>query len=445
MKFRSTSATALMIALVGCTSHPDGNRKAADDSGQRVTQAGATASVATPLPSPQTGTTQSTTPQSDTSRTALAQPTSVPTTLGQWEQFDFNTQAVPASALASLSLEEVQRIRAIVFGRHGRIFQDSTLQSWLTTRPWYHPQSEFGNEYLTDGEKQNLEVIREAEAAKHTQIEPGDMRFYTNRVITTAMLGHHSAPDWEIIEAEVLANHGYVFTDNGDDEPPNENRELAPGQLQRYFDERYWYDREGGFEASQLSTIEQQNLDTIAFAIMKENKRKISPGVMHFFTATLLTDTMLANVNLADLRLIRNEIYARHGRPFATEWLAQHFKSQPWYTPRRDYNEAELSPIEKANIALISKREDELHRDLSSKLLTRADVMGLVPDDARRLRNEIYARHGRRFQDPQLRRYFASFSWYKPSSSFREGMLSETEKRNAQLISLYEHGRFTEG
>ena len=440
MKLCSTSAMALMALAVGCTNGRTHDLRAPQDTARPVAQSGATASDATPARTP-----QPTTAPETTSTTALAEPSVVPSTLDQWEQFDFATQKVPASALASLPLEEVQRIRAIIFGRHGRVFQDSTLQSWLTTRSWYHAQSEFGNSDLSDGEKRNLEVVREAEATKHTQIEPGDMRFYQNRVITTAMLGHHSAPDWEIIEAEVLANHGYVFTDNGDDEPPEDNHELAPGQLQRYFGERYWYEPHGDFQASQLSTTERQNLDTIAFAIMKENKRKISPGVMQFFTATPLTDAMLANVNLTDLRLIRNEIYARHGRPFATEWIAAHFKSQPWYTPRNDYTDAELSPIEKANIALITKREDALHQDLSLKLLNRHDLAGLVPDDARRLRNEIYARHGRHFQDPQLRRYFASFSWYKPSSSFKESMLSETEKRNAELISLYEHGRFTEG
>jgi hypothetical protein len=78
-------------------------------------------------------------------------------------------------------------------------------------------------------------------------------------------------------------------------------------------------------------------------------------------------------------------------------------------------------------------------------LLTPADVRGLRPDDARRLRNEIYARHGRRFRDPMLQRYFASFSWYKPSDGFRESQLNETERLNAALISQYEQGRFTEG
>ena len=385
------------------------------------------------------------TPKLVAQQATLTPPATVPTTIEEWEQFDYASNAIPAAALAPMSLTEVQRIRGIIFGKHGRIFQDSTLQGWLATRPWYHGDSGFANGRLSEGDKANLEVVREAEAAKHTQIEPGDMRFYQNRVITTAMLGEHTAPDWDVLEGEVLGNHGYVFDRDDDDEPDQRALNATSGELQKYFDERYWYHRDRHFLPSRLSAIEEQNLDTIAFAVMKQNKRAVSPGVMHLFRATPLTDTMLTNVNLSDLRLIRNEIYARHGRIFQTRWLADVFGHKPWYTPRKDYTDAELSPIEKANIALIVRREEELHEALATKLLTRADVAGLDDEEARHLRNEIYARHGRRFQDPRLQRYFASFAWYKPNDDFRESQLNDVERRNALTISVYEHQRYTEG
>jgi hypothetical protein len=364
---------------------------------------------------------------------------SAPTT-DRWEQFDYASKSVTTATLDSLPLITLQHIRGIIFGRHGRIFEDTTLQHWLASRPWYHPDTSFTNASLWPREKENLDLVREAEAKKHTQIETGDMRFYQNRVITTAMLGTHSPQDWEVLEAEVLANHGFVFEGDLDDD-----RQLQGDDLQKYFDERYWYHPDPQFKAEELSPTERQNLDTMALAVMKQNERAVSPGVMNLFQNTALTEAMLTNVNLADLRLLRNEIYARHGRPFATPWLADHFRSEPWYKPRSDYSDAELSPIERANIAVIAKREDELHRSLSTRLLTAGDVRGLRPDDARRLRNEIYARHGRRFHDPMLQMYFASFSWYKPNDEFRENQLNETERLNAELISQYEHGRFTEG
>ena len=368
---------------------------------------------------------------------AVTTPAPQPTSMEGWEQFDYSAHAVTAQALAPLPLAEVQRIRGIIFGRHGRVFQDSTLQNWLATRSWYHADTMFTNARLTMGERENLEVVREAEAGKHTHIESGDMRFYQNRVITTAMFGNYSPQDWEVLEAEVLANHGYVFF-REDELEGDEN-------LQKYFDARYWYHPDSSFRATQLSAIERQDLDTLTFAETRENKRALSPGMMKLFVSTPINEQMLANVSIADLRLLRNEVYARHGRAFQTPWLAEYFKQQPWYTPRKDYSDGELSSVERANIGVITKREEDLHQSLGTRLLAVSDVRGLLPQDARRLRNEIYARHGRRFKDPSLQRYFASFAWYEPSDTFRESQLNETERANATLISQYEHGKFTEG
>ena len=358
--------------------------------------------------------------------------------------------AKPATTIdpkyASMSLVELQRVRATIFGRHGRVFEDTTIQRWLEAQPWYHADSSFTNARLTAEERATLDQVREAEAARPTQIEPGDMRFYENRVITTAMLGKHSPQDWEVLEGEVLANHGYVFYDEDrlyEDEPAD--HVLGVEGLQKYFDARYWYVADPNFYAYQLGPIEQQNLDTIALAIAKQVGRTVSPGMMKLFRTTRLTERMLDRVSIADLRILRNEIYALHGRPFATPWLAQHFRAEPWYKERPQYSDAELSDIERANIALITAREAKLHESLGSDSLRVSDVMGLAPDDARRLRNEIYARHGRSFTDPKLKAYFRSFAWYHPNTAFRETDLNETERFNADLISQYETGKFTEG
>ncbi len=410
---RLSGVIALAVIVVGCTQKPKPNA----DTG--AAQAGKT-----------TATAATTAPQ--------------PTSMDDWERFDYSAHAVAQGSLESLPLVEVQRIRGIIFGRHGRVFQDSTLQAWLATRSWYHADTTFTNARLTAGERENLEVVRAAEAKKHTQIEPGDMRFYQDRVITTAMLGDHSPQDWEVLEAEVLANHGYVFATE-DESEGGRTACSARTTCSTTSTSGTGTRQTPATKRPQLSGIEKQNLDTIALAVMRRNKRSVSPGLMNLFQSTPLTERMLANVSINDLRLLRNEVYARHGRPFQTPWLAEYFRSEPWYAPRQDFSDAELSATERANIAIITKREEELHQSLGTRLLTVADVQGLIPEDARRLRNEIYARHGRRFQDPKLQRYFASFAWYKPTDAFRESQLNETERTNAALISQYEHGKFTEG
>lgn len=56
-------------------------------------------------------------------------------------------------------------------------------------------------------------------------------------------------------------------------------------------------------------------------------------------------------------------------------------------------------------------------------------------------RNEIYARHGRIFDNVFLSNYFASCSWYEgtvASDAFDEGVLSQVEKDNLEIIKAQE-------
>ncbi len=46
-----------------------------------------------------------------------------------------------------------------------------------------------------------------------------------------------------------------------------------------------------------------------------------------------LTNAELADCGCGDLKILRNEIYARHGRIFKTDYLRNYFMDQPWYSP----------------------------------------------------------------------------------------------------------------
>lgn len=61
----------------------------------------------------------------------------------------------------------------------------------------------------------------------------------------------------------------------------------------------------------------------------------------------------------ADLRVARNEVFARHGRAFSSEDLQAHFGGQAWYQVNPDYSDAMLSDDEKANVALIASFETD--------------------------------------------------------------------------------------
>ena len=56
-------------------------------------------------------------------------------------------------------------------------------------------------------------------------------------------------------------------------------------------------------------------------------------------------------------------------------------------------------------------------------------------------KNEIYARHGRKFQSAELQNYFNSKSWYSgtiEAADFDESVLNDFEKKNAELLSSKE-------
>lgn len=57
------------------------------------------------------------------------------------------------------------------------------------------------------------------------------------------------------------------------------------------------------------------------------------------------------------LRLLRNEIYARHGRTFSSADLVSYFTGQSWYKPDPAFKEASLSTTEKENIQALSRVE----------------------------------------------------------------------------------------
>ena len=88
-------------------------------------------------------------------------------------------------------------------------------------------------------------------------------------------------------------------------------------------------------------------------------------------------------------------------------------------------------------------------RSLYLSSLSAANCEYILPDsDSRYLteaRNEIYARHGRRFVDAGLQRYFDSCSWYSGTidpADFSDSVFNEYERANSRLIVEYEraHG-----
>ena len=341
-----------------------------------------------------------------------------------WETYDFAGRAITTADLSALSIDDLKLVRGIVFGKHGRVFKDPDIKRYLDSRSWFKADAGFQNSALNDTERRNLDVIRIAEAEKHETVQPGDMRLYQDRALTRKKLGTHTNAEWTVLASEIEAIHGKRF-----DGTP---------WLQQYFDGRYWYHSADHYDPKGLSDVERKNLQLIDLIQRQQRRVALSPGDMELFENKLIAETMLRGLSLHELRLLRNEIYARHGRIFKTMWIQQYFGGQSWYDPKEDFKDEELSGPDKTNVETIVAYENKLHDQISKKPITRALLTGLFLEDVRKMRDEIYARHGKVFKDPWTQKYFASFDWYKANPSYTDASLSAVEKGNVAVIAAYE-------
>ena len=72
---------------------------------------------------------------------------------------------------------------------------------------------------------------------------------------------------------------------------------------------------------------------------------------------SLLDAHYLGCFSKPQLRLMRNEILARHGWRFQSKDLREHFGRQPWYKPVADNNRIKLNSIETINLQLLKYEE----------------------------------------------------------------------------------------
>lgn len=95
--------------------------------------------------------------------------------------------------------------------------------------------------------------------------------------------------------------------------------------------------------------------------------------------------------------------------------------------------------------AIVTQAEEaaseEILPESDSRLLTQNDVDGLTLQEINYAKNEIYARHGRKFASKELQNYFDAQSWYHGTvnaADFSESVLSDVEKKNAAFLAEVE-------
>ena len=92
----------------------------------------------------------------------------------------------------------------------------------------------------------------------------------------------------------------------------------------------------------------------------KEEEQQSFDYILPSSADRLLTEEDIASLTKEELRIAKNEIYARHGRLFNDKSLQEYFNSKSWYTgyiPGLEFSESVLNNIELANISFIGSHE----------------------------------------------------------------------------------------
>lgn len=187
----------------------------------------------------------------------------------------------------------------------------------------------------------------------------------------------------------------------------------------------------------------------------------------------------IGDMGLQVLCYAKNEIYARHGRQFKSWELTEYFYLQPWYYGKvkpENFSDSVLNKYESSNVELLTKRENTLQKggyvldrkgydftaidnyilkrysqpvegaaylfpDSDCRYLNADDVAGKTLQEICYGKNEIYARHGRKFDSTELQDYFNSKAWYNGTTSpadFRDGLLNAYESSNIEYLTKRE-------
>lgn len=362
---------------------------------------------------------------------ALAQEFDPVARAARWKEFNKNnfdkvnfaktklTKARIAKLKVDENADDLALLRGVVFGKHGRIFKERPVQDYLEKQPWYKPNKNFSNSVLTATERANLDLIRLGEAEKHPFIEPGDMRIWKAKLITDDNLRDYSGAELTILIAEIEAIHGKPFSEEW---------------LQKYFAERYWYKANPAYDPAVLTEIERKNIERLITEKDKNHKTAISIGDMDNFQNVLLTEDKLEGLSLLELKILREEFYARHGKKFDAPGIRDYFNWRDWYKPAKNQKAIKLTAVEQQNVDLLADREAKIREWFSTNPVTDDMLGALFAEDLRVLRNEIYARHGRVFKDIKLQKYFETQSWYKANPEFKDEQLNEIEVGNLAKI-----------
>jgi hypothetical protein len=130
-----------------------------------------------------------------------------------------------------------------------------------------------------------------------------------------------------------------------------------------------WTDHDEEIEALLLSRALGRDLPGVS-GIDSERTPLDAPALLD----ELMPVATLERMSRRDLRLLRNMVYARRGRPFRSEILRDYFERLDWYKADPAYTDARLTAVDHRNIKIIQSAEIKAGGPMSDREHAEADL-----------------------------------------------------------------------
>lgn len=285
------------------------------------------------------------------------------------------------------SLRELSLLRNTIYARYGWAgFRKTWLREHFQKQPWYRPDPNFSYKRLSKADRRNVELIAQAEMSwRYDDLlklkEPilaragkwwGDLPSYETKRGKTV-----HACDLSDYKGKTTMRIGEVGSDETHEEPlswvTSFQRAAAESKDCQYHGEdsdavrKHRSNQPTEPDLGTLSAEDSIELGLLSRAMgdfaLDEGQRSAAEGSLD----SVLPVKDLRQLSLRDLRLLRNTIYARRGRPFKSPLLQEHFNRMPWYKADPAYTDKRLTKTDKRNIDLIVQVENEFGGALHDK------------------------------------------------------------------------------
>jgi hypothetical protein len=256
------------------------------------------------------------------------------------------------------SLRELSILRNTIYARYGWDgYRKPWLREYFHAQKWFTPNPKFTYKLLTDADRKNAHFI----AAREQSLTDVELRRMRDDIYARYGKTWDDLPEWGLKNGKRVKSCTQ----------PRDAIDLYEWDIDElnacHYAKQPWYKPDPKFSEDKISADDKIELGLLARAMGSFALDEDARGKREESLDRVLLVAELRQLSLRDLRLLRNTIYARRGRPFKSQILRDHFAGMSWYHVDNGFSDRLLTANDQRNIALIRSVENELGGPLTDE------------------------------------------------------------------------------